>query len=84
MYGSANFDSDVACEAIATIVAAAPALKKVDIQWQRGTRWVKIVMECATEEAPGTVNIVKRGDESEVICSVQTAKGQGQKVEIEQ
>ena len=67
---SANFESDVACEAIATIVAAAPALKKVNIGGQRGTRSVRIVMECATEEAPGTVNIVKRGDESEIICSV--------------
>ena len=34
---SANFDSDVAVQALANIVATAPQLKKCDIQFQRGT-----------------------------------------------
>ena len=73
---SANFDGGAACEAIANIVGAATGLKPVKIGHQMGTRKIKITIECATEEAPGTVNVVEMGEKNDVIYTVQTAKVQ--------
>ena len=78
---TADFSSDVAAQALANIVATAPALSHCDISGQQGTRRVKVEVEYATaqpgeaitEDKMGLVT-VKDKETGAVIYSVATMK----------
>ena len=91
LFYSANFDSDVSVQALATLLANAPALKVINIGHQQGTRKVNVEVKYATavdeesgiEATEGTVTITDRADES-TICVVPTNKRSNQEVKIKQ
>ena len=81
LYQTADFSSDAAVQALANIVATAPALSHCDISGQQGTRRVQVEVEYATaqpgeaitEDKMGLVT-VKDKETGAVIYSVATMK----------
>ena len=94
LWGSGNFSSDASVEAIATLLATAPALKEVNIYGQQGARRIKAAIKYATEATGESANedtqgLVTISDytnylDNGVRFTLPTEKRSHQKVDIEQ